>query len=85
MNTPAPRRERPRSENYKGQVPFGFDYSGDALVENLKEQKALRLIREMRESSRTLRAIAGELNGRRIPTKNGGIWQANTVKKILER
>jgi hypothetical protein len=30
-----------------------------------------------------LRAIADALNRRRIPTKQGGSWQANTVNKIL--
>ncbi|MBE7437995.1 MAG: recombinase family protein [Spirochaetales bacterium] len=50
---------------------------------NDEEQKAIMLMRQMQKSGELLRAIADELNRRRIPTKQGGKWQANTINKIL--
>jgi hypothetical protein len=34
---------------------------------------------------RWVRGIARELNKRLVPTKKNGIWQANTVSKILAK
>jgi len=45
----------------------------------------IRLVRQLRANGSTLRAIAEELNQRLIPTENHGLWQAATVKKILDR
>ena len=42
-------------------------------------------MRQLRSNGLSLRKIAEELNRRLIPTKNHGLWQANTVRKILER
>ena len=68
-----------------GQIPFGFDYIDYQLVKNRAEQDIIRMIREYRAGGLSLRQIANQLNQRLIPTKNSGIWQANTVKKILSR
>jgi len=54
-------------------------------VKNKTEQEVIRMIRQFRASGLSLWKIAGELNRRLIPTKNRGIWQANTVRKILAR
>jgi len=54
-------------------------------VKNKTEQEVIRMIRQFRSSGLSLWKIAGELNKRLIPTKNNGIWQANTVRKILSR
>ena len=43
------------------------------------------MIRQYRVGGLSLRGGAGELNQRLIPTKNNGIWQANTVRNILAR
>ncbi|MCE9599804.1 MAG: recombinase family protein [Spirochaetia bacterium] len=37
------------------------------------------------EGGKSLGAMAKVLNESNIPTKNGGIWRANTVRKILNR
>ena len=70
---------------HPGQIPFGFDYTDYHLVKNKTEQEVIRMIRQLRASGLSLWKIAGELNRRLIPTKNSGIWQANTVRKILTR
>jgi predicted transcriptional regulator len=69
----------------KGQIPFGFDCIDFKLVKNMSEQEAIRIIRQMKITGLSLRACAREMNKRLIPAKNNGIWQANTVKKILDR
>jgi hypothetical protein len=70
---------------HPGQIPFGYEYTDYHLVKNKSEQEVIRMIRQFRASGLSLWKIAGELNRRLIPTKNSGIWQANTVRKILAR
>ena len=70
---------------HPGQIPFGYDYTDYHLVKNKTEQEVIRMIRQLRASGLSLWKIAGELNRRLVPTKNNGIWQANTVRKILTR
>jgi len=66
-----------------GRIPFGFDKRDGRFVKNDTEQKAILLMRQMQKNGESLRAIAEELNRRKVPTKRGGSWQANTVKTIL--
>jgi hypothetical protein len=54
-------------------------------VKNKTQQEVIRMIRQFRASGLSLWKIAGELNRPLIPTKNSGIWQANTVRNILAR
>jgi hypothetical protein len=66
-------------------LPFGFDYLGHQLVKNSTEQDAIRMMRQYRSGGLSLRKIAGNLNLKLVPTKQNGIWQANTVREILAR
>ena len=68
-----------------GQIPFGYDYIDYHLVKNKEEQNIIRTIRQYRVGGFSLRHIAKELNRLLVPTKNNGVWQANTVKQILDR
>jgi hypothetical protein len=69
----------------KGQVPFGWDLQDCRLVKNGAEQQVIRLIRQLQGGGESLHGIARELNRRLVPTKNAGLWQANTVRLILHR
>ena len=69
----------------QGQIPFGFDYKNGKLEKNKKEQEVIRIIKQLRASGLSLRGIARELNKRLVPTKNNGIWRANTVSNLLSR
>jgi len=69
----------------QGQIPFGYDYKNGRLEKNEEEQETIRVIKQLNSSGFSLRGIARELNKRLIPTKNNGIWHANTVRKILSR
>jgi predicted DNA-binding protein YlxM (UPF0122 family) len=68
-----------------GHLPFGFDYLNHQLVKNGTEQAAIRMMRQYKAGGLSLREIAGNLNLKLIPTKQNGIWQANTVREILAR
>lgn len=79
-----------------GGVPLGFDLADDgarskaglpiALVANDGEQATVALIKVYRAEGKSLRAIADELTGLGIPTKDGlGRWDHSTVRKILAR
>ena len=69
----------------RGQIPFGFVVVDRRLVKCDEEQQVIGLVRQQRRNGLSLREIAEDLNRRLIPTKNHGVWQANTVRNILER
>ena len=66
-----------------GRTRFGHDYVDGEKVKNPEEQKIIRMARQMRTTGKSLRDISKKLNEDLIPTKHGGVWQANTVRKIL--
>ena len=68
-----------------GPLRFGFDYLNHQLVKNDAEQAAIRMMRQYRADGLPLREIVGNLNLNLVPTKQNGIWQANTVREILAR
>ena len=70
---------------HPGQLPFGYDYQNYRLVRSQAEQNVIRLMREGRAAGLSLRQIAGQLVERMVPSKDGGAWQANTVRMILAR
>lgn len=84
-NKQAKNRKNPNSKTYNGQIPFGYNRSNGELSRNEAEQEAIRKIKHLKSKGSSLREIARELNERSIPTKNSGVWQANTVRKILMR
>jgi DNA invertase Pin-like site-specific DNA recombinase len=81
------RHKRTKGERV-GKVPFGFTVNGDGitLVPIPGEQDTIALVRGLRAEGRTLRAIAGELDVRGIPTKAGnGRWTHTAIARILSR
>ena len=69
----------------RGQVSFGWDRQYARLVSNGAEQQVIRLMRQLQGGGESLHGIARELNRRLVPTKNAGLWQADTVGQILHR
>lgn len=63
---------------------YGYDIVGDRLIPNPKEQRIIKLMKELREQGFSYREIAEYLEEEGIPTKRGGRWKANTVRKILK-
>jgi len=71
-----------------GQVPYGFELAGDGvtLVENAGELRVVSIMRSLRQSGKSWRAIARELTSRGIPTKHGRPeWSFMAVKGIVGR
>ena len=54
------------------------------MLENAQEQETLVQIFAWRQAGWSLRKIAGELNRRGIPIKQGGRWHASTVRYLLQ-
>ena len=80
------RAKKARGERY-GQVPYGRRLAGDGIRLELDQAEAstVALIVELRAAKRSLRAIAGELDRRNIPTKSGRPWKHSTVHDVLRR
>jgi len=76
--------KRKNGEVY-GPEPFGYRREGERLVPEPGELKTLELMKRLRSQGYSYRKIAYELRRRRVPTKNGGRWEAATVAKILQR
>jgi site-specific DNA recombinase len=76
-------RKRAKGERV-GHAPFGFTYRNKKLVEVEQELKTVQLIREQRDKSHSYHRIAKYLNERKIPSKRGGIWYAETVKTVYQ-
>jgi DNA invertase Pin-like site-specific DNA recombinase len=49
------------------------------------EKQALRSMRALRLAGQTYQMIATQLNSQHVPTREGGLWTAQTVGKILIR
>jgi len=77
-----------------GIVPFGWRIKGNVmtrlgmkpgrLVPAEDEQEVIRRIISMRDTA-SLREIALWLNQHGVPARQGGWWQASTIRKILGR
>lgn len=86
--TSAALQHKRRKGERVGRVPVGFDLADDGvrLLKNADEQRVLVLIKELRGSGLSMRAIAAELTERGIPTKaSGKAWSHGTIQKLLER
>ena len=78
--------KRAQGEKTGGDVPYGFRLEAGRLVEDAQEQKALSLIRQLRNAGATLREIAARLEADGFTTKRGGMrWHPQSVKQIIER
>ena len=76
--------KRAQGEVY-GPVPFGFEEVRGRLVEVREESEAVSGIRRLRAEGWGFRKIASHLAARGVPTKRGGKWAANTVRRIVRR
>ncbi len=77
--------KRAKGEKTGGCVPFGFSATEEGkLLPHKGEQQSLALALELRESGKSLRGIAAELEARGIRRKCGGSrWSAEAVKQLV--
>lgn len=73
-------------EKTGGDIPFGYTLIDGLLVEDVHEQKAIILIRDLRAKGYRLQAICDELEREGYRTRRGiSKWQPKTVSRIIER
>ena len=78
--------KRACGEKTGGDVPFGYRLNAGHLVEDAAEQKAVRLILDLRRKGYALRAICRELEAEGHRTKTGKLsWHPQVVKTIILR
>jgi site-specific DNA recombinase len=78
---------RSQGRRISGAIPYGYNLAGDGttLIENPEQQANVRLICDLRGDGWSLRAIAGELERRGIPSKSGRQWSSRVVWGIINR
>jgi DNA invertase Pin-like site-specific DNA recombinase len=86
------RAKRAAGGHSEGAPSFGWAAEGrsadnphGALVVDQAERRAVELMRELHAEGRSLRQICDRLTAEGVPTKRGGRWQPNTVRRILDR
>ena len=86
MRTKAGRQaKRVKGGHACGRVPFGYMAQHGVLVPNPSEVPIVKMIFEMRENRHmAFLPIANYLNESGIKTQRGNIWQAMSVKKIVD-
>ena len=67
-----------------GHAPYGYTYKNKKLVPVKKELEIVALILQHREKGLSYHKIARYLNDRKITSKRGGIWYAETVKTVFQ-
>lgn len=78
---------RAGSKGTGGKTPYGYRHDAERVWIVPEEAEIVReIFRRYLESGCSIRAIAAELNARRVPTTKGArIWSQSTVRSILTR
>ena len=78
--------KRTKGEKTGGDVPFGYRARAGKLYPDAAEQKAVRLIRDLRINGASLRDICRALEAAGVARKNGSrSWHPQVVADILKR
>lgn len=75
-------RKRAEGGYVGGGIPYGWEVVDAELREVPAEQDVLRIIDLARRDGRSWRYISKMLNDLGVPTKRGGRWHENTVRRI---
>ena len=68
-----------------GAVPYGYDLADDGinLIENAAEQSVIHQARKLHDSGLSLRKIAAELDRRGLYARNGQVFQATQIQRMV--
>jgi len=79
-----PIREAHYHHGHPSQPRFGQKYQKKKLINNREEQRAIRIIKYLRDKGLSMRHIARLLGEMKIATKNQGKrWHPEMVRRIL--
>ncbi len=67
--------------------PLGFEANGsrERMIPVPQELKTVRVILDLWRRGRSYCAIARQLDSQGVPTKRGGRWASETVRKVVQR
>ena len=68
-----------------GAVPYGFDLAADGvnLILNVGEQDVIQQARDLHTGGMSLRKVAAELQRRGFSARNGGLFQATQISRMV--
>jgi DNA invertase Pin-like site-specific DNA recombinase len=68
-----------------GAIPYGFDLAADGvnLIPNVIEQDVIQQARELHTGGMSLRKIAAELQRRGFNARNGALFQATQISRMV--
>ena len=68
-----------------GAVPYGFDLAADGvnLILNVGEQDVIQQARDLHTGGMSLRKVAAELQRRGFSARNGGLFQATQIQRMV--
>ena len=72
-----------RSGKAYARTPYGYVRSGDELVKEPLQQHALGIIRNMRATGDSFRAIAAKLNLLAVKPPRGRVWYPSSIYAVL--
>ena len=82
-------RKRQAGQKTGGRIPFGYSVTQadgvKVLLENDKEQAAIKVMISMRNNGSTLQAIADGLHADDILPRDGGRWSPTVIRTIIKR
>ncbi len=64
---------------------FGYTENNGTMEKDPEDEKTLTLMQQLKTRGYSYHKIAEELNARKLRTKRGGKWYANTIRRILQR
>ena len=70
---------------YSGAIPYGYCYLEGKLVVDPHEYQIVHEMHYMWTQGKSYRAIARELNSRKVPTRFGKKWNHEVIKQIIRR
>lgn len=76
--------KRKRGEKLGGQPPFGFRADAGMLVPDDEEQRAIKVMEDLRSRGMSFREVAERLNASAVRAR-GRRWHPTTIQRVLRR
>jgi site-specific DNA recombinase len=64
-------------------TPYGYQRQGETLIPDRNEQGVIKTVNDLYQDGTRLVDIVAHLNKQNIPTKQGGTWSPQQVKRLI--